>query len=112
MPTQLVNLDPSRLPATPWIHLHPSDNVAVARVHIPAGAKLEFEGGLIQTSQPIAPGHKIALREVAAGETVYKYGEEIGRAGELFHPGTWVHTHNLEFDINERQYDSARRGPT
>lgn len=105
MPTQLVNLDPSQLPSNPWIHLHPSDNVAVARVHIPAGAKLEFEGRLIQTSQPITPGHKIALREVAPGGTVYKYGEEIGRAGEQLHPGTWVHTHNLEFDINERQYE-------
>ena len=93
MPMQLVNLDPSQLPANPWIHLHPSDNVAVARVHIPAGAKLDFEGAEVHTSQPIAPGHKIALREVAAGETVFKYGEEIGRAGERLLPGTWVHTH-------------------
>ena len=87
MPTQLVNLDPKLVPPNPWIHLHPSDNVAVARVHIPAGAKLEFEGVQIKTSQAIAPGHKITLRPVAQGETVFKYGEEIGRAAEALSPG-------------------------
>ncbi len=105
MPTQLVNLDPKLVPPNPWIHLHPSDNVAVARVHIPAGAKLEFEGVQIKTSQAIAPGHKITLRPVAQGETVFKYGEEIGRAAEALSPGAWVHTHNLLFDINERNYE-------
>ncbi len=105
MPTQLVSLVPPQPLSVPWIQLHPSDNVAVARVHIPAGTELGFNGGLIRPLRPIPPGHKIALREVAAGEIVYKYGEEIGRAGERLLPGAWVHTHNLRFDINARQYE-------
>lgn len=105
MPTQLVNFAPTRVPANPWIRLHPSDNVAVARVQLPAGAEIQHEGIEVKTSQAIAPGHKIALRQISAGETVYKYGEEIGRAGADLAAGEWVHTHNLRFDINERKYE-------
>ena len=105
MPMPLVNLDPKNIPANPWIRLHPADNVVVARVHIPAGATLDFEGSSLKTVQAIAPGHKIAVQTIAEGETVYKYGEEIGRAGTTLSPGAWVHTHNLLFDINKREYE-------
>lgn len=105
MQMQLVNLDPRLLPSNPWIHLHSSDNVVVARVHIPAGATLEFEGRSIRTVQAISPGHKMAVRAIDEGEIVYKYGEEIGRAGAPLAPGAWVHTHNLRFDVNEREYE-------
>ena len=105
MPAQLLTLDPALVPSSPWIRLHPSDNVAVARVHIPAGTRLEFQGVALHVLQSIGPGHKIALRPIASGEIVYKYGEEIGRAGQALPAGTWVHTHNLQFDINEREYE-------
>ncbi len=105
MPTQLLTLDPARIPSEPWILLHPSDNVAVARVHIPAGVQVRVCGESIRVPQSIAPGHKIAVRPIAQGEVVYKYGEEIGRAGEALPAGTWVHTHNLEFNIDERTYE-------
>ena len=105
MPVQLVNLDPSNVPSSPWIRLDPRDNVVVARVSIPAGADLDFEGRRLRTKQPIAPGHKMAVRPIGTGDIVYKYGEEIGRAGEPVEPGDWVHTHNLRFDVNEREYE-------
>ncbi len=105
MAAQLVSLDPQRIPANPWIHLHPKDNVAVARLQIPAGAEIAFEGGAVRTLQPISPGHKLTLRPIAKGAMVFKYGEEIGRAAEDLPAGTWVHTHNLAFDINERSYE-------
>ena len=105
MPTQLVTLDPALVPRKPWIRLHPSDNVVVARVSIPAGATLEFEGAPVRAQQAISPGHKIASRPIGEGEIVYKYGEEIGRAGAPLAPGAWVHTHNLEFDVNDRSYE-------
>lgn len=107
MTSQLVTLDPAAVPANPWIRLHPRDNVVVARVHLPAGAHLEFDGRTIQLAQPIPPGHKIAVREIRKNEIVYKYGEEIGRASNFLQPGTWVHTHNLLFDVNKRDYEFA-----
>ncbi len=105
MAVDLINLDPRQTPANPWIHLHPSDNVAVARVQIPLGAEIAFGGAAVKTQQAIAPGHKVALRPIAKGDTVFKYGEEIGRAASDLPPGTWVHTHNLLFDVNERTYE-------
>ena len=105
MPMQLVNLDPALVPSKPWIHLHPTDNVVVARVQIPVGASLEFEGRSVRASHTISPGHKMAVKPIGEGEIVFKYGEEIGRAAEPLAPGSWVHTHNLEFDINEREYE-------
>lgn len=105
MPVQLVNLDPSRIPSHPWIRLHPDDNVVVARVSIPAGATLEFGAGPVLARQAVSPGHKISVRPIARGETIYKYGEEIGLAAVPIEAGTWVHTHNLEFDVNERNYE-------
>lgn len=43
----------------------------------------------------IPPGHKIALRPIAAGERVIKYGEPIGVATRNVARGEWVHVHNL-----------------
>ncbi len=65
--------------------IHPSDNVAVtlaARGEIPAG-------------------HKIARRDIAAGEEVVKYGQVIGRATQTIRQGEWVHSHNLKSHLDE-----------
>ena len=86
MPIPLINLDPKNIPANPWIRLHPADNVVVARVHIPAGATLDFQGTTLKTVQAIAPGHKIAVQTIAEGATVapgdpvryYAFGDLLG----------------------------------
>ena len=39
--------------------------------------------------------HKFALRAIAQGEVVVKYGEAIGRATRAIDVGEHVHTHNL-----------------
>lgn len=41
-------------------------------------------------------GHKIALREIAKGEAVIKYGESIGAASAAIRRGEYVHIHNME----------------
>jgi (2R)-sulfolactate sulfo-lyase subunit alpha len=46
--------------------------------------------------EPIPLGHKIALRDIARGETVLKYGEDIGRAVADIGRGRHVHVHNLK----------------
>ena len=40
-------------------------------------------------------GHKIALRDIAAGEEVKKYGVTIGEARQAIRAGAHVHVHNL-----------------
>lgn len=41
-------------------------------------------------------GHKIALRDIAPGEQITKYGEEIGVATQPIRAGEYVHVHNLD----------------
>ena len=65
------------------IHLHPADNIAVARVPISAGATLVVDGVHLVARDAIAAGHKVAVKTIQAGETVVRYGQSIGRAREL-----------------------------
>ena len=49
------------------------------------------------TARQGAPiGHKIALKDLAVGDTVIKYGEDIGKVVAPIAKGEHVHTHNLK----------------
>jgi (2R)-sulfolactate sulfo-lyase subunit alpha len=41
-------------------------------------------------------GHKIALADIKAGDTVWKYGHDIGKAVADIAKGEHVHVHNLK----------------
>src|SRR5689334_527297 len=71
--------------------VHPDDDVAIALRPLAAGEKV---GGVVARSA-IPKGHKIAVRAVAAGADVHKYGWPIGAATMAIEPGDHVHTHNL-----------------
>ena len=75
------------------IRLHARDNVLVAAGRIPAGQRLAAEG--VTTREAIGSGHKIAARDIKAGEPVLKYGQSIGAATADIAAGAHVHVHNL-----------------
>jgi altronate hydrolase len=87
------------------IHLHPSDNVAIARVPLSAGTLLRIAGREIRTREPIPPGHKVALRAIAPGENLTRYGQSIGRARTAIEPGDHVHVHNVAYGEIEFAYE-------
>lgn len=41
-------------------------------------------------------GHKIALRDLAVGDPIMKYGESIGAASHDIKKGDYVHIHNMD----------------
>ena len=41
-------------------------------------------------------GHKIAVKDIAKGQQIIKYGEEIGIATADIKKGEYVHVHNLD----------------
>lgn len=41
-------------------------------------------------------GHKVAIKDLAEGDTVIKYGEDIGKMVGVAKTGEHVHTHNLK----------------
>ena len=98
-------LDIAKLPTAgnSAIRLHPTDNVAVARVALAAGTELSVEGVRLVTREAIPAGHKIALGDIRPGELVERYGQGIGRASQAIAAGQHVHTHNLSFE--EMQFD-------
>jgi (2R)-sulfolactate sulfo-lyase subunit alpha len=50
----------------------------------------------MQAKQATPIGHKIALKDLAVGDTVIKYGEDIGKIVAPVAKGEHVHTHNLK----------------
>lgn len=62
------------------LRINPRDNVAVM-----------IDGELA--------GHKIALRDIAEGEEIIKYGYSIGHAVKMIKKGEHVHVHNVKTNI-------------
>jgi altronate hydrolase len=87
------------------IHLNPVDNVAVARVPLAAGMHLRIDGVAITVLDPVPAGHKVALKPIAPGEIVRRYGQVIGRAKRPIEPGGHIHTQNLAFEELELNYE-------
>jgi (2R)-sulfolactate sulfo-lyase subunit alpha len=79
-----------------------ADNVGVAVVDLEPGTKcvgrnLADNSTLhARAEQPIPLGHKLALKDLAVGDTATKYGCEIGRIVQPVKAGHHVHTHNLK----------------
>lgn len=58
-------------------------------------------GVSLRGTDKIPAGHKYALKNIAKGEAVIKYGQVIGRASEDIPAGAWVHTHNVRSHLDE-----------
>jgi galactarate dehydratase len=78
-----------------YIRVNPSDNVAilVSPEGVAPGAVLP--GGLV-AKERIPQSHKIALRDLAAGEPVRRYGQTIGVANRAIPAGSWVREELLD----------------
>ncbi len=87
------------------IRIHPADDVVIARVQLVGGTRLADEGVIVAGLIP--PGHKVAVRAIAAGAPVRRYNQIIGTAKAPIAPGQHVHTHNLEFSSFARDYAAS-----
>jgi (2R)-sulfolactate sulfo-lyase subunit alpha len=79
----------------------PKDNVGVVVVEdLKAGTKMlgvitENDTTIhVTAKQDIPIGHKIALKDLKEGDTVIKYGEDVGRMTGPAKEGEHVHIHN------------------
>lgn len=50
----------------------------------------------------IPSGHKVAIKNINAGEQVIKYGISIGVATKNIKKGEWVHLHCMKSNYDER----------
>ena len=87
------------------VRIKPEDMVAVALRPIKAGETVSYGGGTVTLKEDIPMGHKAALRDIARGEAVIKYGFPIGEATADIPEGGHVHTHNLHTLLSgEKEY--------
>jgi (2R)-sulfolactate sulfo-lyase subunit alpha len=80
-----------------------SDNVGVVVVEgLTAGTEMlcvvthDNSDFRLKANSDIPIGHKVALKDLSAGDTVMKYGEDIGKMVGAAKTGDHVHTHNLK----------------
>lgn len=78
--------------------LAPGDNIAIATSELPEGTERTIGGYTVQIQSAVDVGHKFAVRRIAAGERIIKYGAPIGRATRDIAAGEYIHTHNMTSD--------------
>lgn len=87
------------------------DDVAVALAPLASGSRVAVAARQIDVAEDIPAGHKFALRTIAEGAEVRKYGTPIGRATARIETGCWVHTHNLRTQLTGTAQLDHRRAP-
>lgn len=82
----------------PVILLSANDHVAIAVRSLEVGQEFQIGQGFVRVVDQIPAGHKIAIRGIDVGDSVFKYGQPIGKATRPIAVGHHVHSHNLGDD--------------
>lgn len=87
------------------------DNVAVAKVPVSPGTRVEWDGGVLDVTDAITPGHRFALTAIADGEFVRQYGQPIGTSRGIA-AGALISHANMSNDVPVvRDLDPALHNP-
>ena len=112
--TRTVPSQSGKKMANDFIRIHPSDDVAVALRDIAKNTEVEVAGQRFTAIDDIPKGHKMALRDLRAGENILKYGSYIGHATADVPAGSWLHSHNVEPNLDgllDYRYRNSPRRP-
>jgi altronate hydrolase len=82
------------------IFLHHTDSVVIALDALSAGECWDLAGIKTVVEEQLKPGHKYAIKPIAEGERVYKYGAPIGVATVDIARGEHVHSHNMATSLS------------
>ena len=92
-----------------YLILNPDDDVGVALIGLKAGQSIDLPGSPALRDD-IPAGHKFAVRNVAKGSPVRKYGLPIGIADRDIPAGAWVHVHNVRTNLAGEEKYAYRPG--
>lgn len=87
-----------------FLKINPADNVAVAINPLAAGTTVNVDGDEITLVSDIPAGHKFALRDIADGENVIKYGFPIGHTRHEVKRGAFLDHNDIKTNL-EGQLD-------
>lgn len=81
------------------ILIHEDDNVVTVTAAVKKGSRAVFQKGdniiEINIVDDIPVFHKAAVSDIKKGDSVYKYGQLIGKAVADISRGSHVHDHNI-----------------
>lgn len=84
-----------------YIKIHSLDNVAVALADLAEGEVVTVDNQTITLRQAVTRGHKFAVKPIAQGDNVVKYGLPIGHALADIAPGEHIHSHNTRTNLSD-----------
>ncbi len=84
-----------------FIKINECDNVIVALKELKEGEQVTVGDVTVTALETIPAGHKMAIRDIACGEEIIKYGFRIGNAKEAIKAGNWVHVHNVKTALGD-----------
>lgn len=87
--------------SSPVLQLAPDDNVVVAMRKLTPGEAVTVGELVITVKDAIPFAHKLAVRDLARGAKVTKFGVPIGSTTAAIAQGALVHVHNLKSDYIE-----------
>jgi len=93
------------------IHIHEADNVALCRARLPAGSLVNWRGSMLELVTDVPAMHKVAVRPIARGDAVLKYGQVIGFASADIAVGAHVHEHNIQASDSRPDYAFCSQVP-
>ncbi|MFK7821717.1 MAG: UxaA family hydrolase, partial [Planctomycetaceae bacterium] len=96
---------------SPFVRLHPEDDVLIARRSCPEGAEIPDGSQTIRLRAAIRFGHKVAAQDLRTGDVIRKFGQIIGFATQDIRLGDWVHTHNVGMGTLSHEYEYATDVP-
>ncbi|MCY4083062.1 MAG: UxaA family hydrolase [Caldilineaceae bacterium] len=80
------------------LRISDQDNVYVLLRSVNASTPLQLGDKTVVVENALELGHKIAARNITAGEKIVKYGAPIGSATRDIRAGEHVHLHNIKSD--------------
>ncbi|MCM1519551.1 MAG: altronate dehydratase family protein [Lachnoclostridium sp.] len=82
-----------------FIKINPADNVAVAISPLTKGTVITVDGDDITLVTDVPAGHKVALRDIAEGENVIKYGFPIGHVLHDVAKGSFLDHNDIKTNL-------------
>ncbi len=82
-----------------FIKINPADNVAVAISELKKGTVIDVDGDSITLVTDVPAGHKVALRDIAEGENVIKYGFPIGHTRHAVARGAFLDHNDIKTNL-------------
>lgn len=88
--------------------LNSEDTVAVLLEQGRHGDKVLLAGAEIILQEDVEFAHKISIVDLAANDSVIKYGVEIGYMKNSAPKGTWIHGHNMGCDRGKQRKEPLK----